>query len=112
MMLDKRDGVTYNNSRQEDISNYIGFYKRSFPDLHRFLEASGYSFPSGNATMAMALYGFLLFILCSKISSKLGRVVVTTFCIGMILSIGISRIYMGVIIPVISWRDTFSAPSG
>jgi undecaprenyl-diphosphatase len=35
-------------------------FHRARPELHRFAEASNYSFPSGHATMAFALYGVLI----------------------------------------------------
>ncbi|PLT34521.1 phosphatase PAP2 family protein [Bacillus sp. V5-8f] len=75
------------------------FIQRERPDIHRLIEATGFSFPSGNATMAMALYGFLLFIFLRHISSQIGRIFVVIFCVGMILFIGISRVYMGVHYP-------------
>lgn len=60
------------------------------------------SFPSGHATSAMALYGFLLYIIWSN-STKAVRdkhrslhKFLTVFLVILILLIGISRLYLGV----------------
>jgi undecaprenyl-diphosphatase len=75
------------------------FFQRARPDLHRLAEASNYSFPSGHATMACALYGVLTFILWRHIATSLGRTIFILFGMMMILAIGISRIYLGVHYP-------------
>lgn len=75
------------------------FFQRARPDLHRLAEASNYSFPSGHATMACALYGVITFILWRHIGTSLGRSIFIIFGIVMILAIGISRIYLGVHYP-------------
>ncbi|RHW43436.1 PAP2 family protein [Neobacillus notoginsengisoli] len=74
-------------------------FHRARPDLHRLAEASNYSFPSGHATMAFALYGALTFLLWRHISSQIGRVLLIILSAFMILTIGISRIYLGVHYP-------------
>ena len=74
-------------------------FHRVRPDLHRLAEATNYSFPSGHATMAFALYNTLTFLLWGHISSRLGRTVLIIFSVYMILIIGISRIYLGVHYP-------------
>jgi undecaprenyl-diphosphatase len=75
------------------------FFHRARPDLHRLAEASNYSFPSGHATMACALYGVLTFILWRHIATSLGRTIFFLFGMMMILAIGISRVYLGVHYP-------------
>ncbi|MFC4801830.1 phosphatase PAP2 family protein [Neobacillus sp. GCM10023253] len=74
-------------------------FHRARPDLHRLAEASNYSFPSGHATMAFALYGVLTFLLWRHISTHLGRTVLIIISVFMIVVIGISRIYLGVHYP-------------
>jgi len=74
-------------------------FHRARPDLHRLAEASNYSFPSGHATMAFALYGVLTFLLWRHISTQLGRIITIILSVFMILTIGISRIYLGVHYP-------------
>nr|WP_051348386.1 phosphatase PAP2 family protein [Peribacillus kribbensis] len=75
------------------------FFHRARPDLHRLAEATNYSFPSGHATMSLALYGSLAFLLWRHIKTHWGRVLLVCISILMILSIGISRIYLGVHYP-------------
>jgi len=74
-------------------------FLRSRPDLNRLIEIGGYSFPSGHATNAITFYGILAFILWRHIPSRLGRSILLVFCTIMILSIGLSRIYLGVHYP-------------
>jgi undecaprenyl-diphosphatase len=74
-------------------------FHRARPDLHRLIEIGGYSFPSGHATNAFALYGILTFLLWRHISSHSGRIILIFMSTLMILMIGISRIYLGVHYP-------------
>lgn len=75
------------------------FFHRARPDLHRLIEVSGYSFPSGHATNAFALYGVLAFLLWRHIHTQWGRTILLFISILMIFLIGISRIYLGVHYP-------------
>jgi undecaprenyl-diphosphatase len=74
-------------------------FHRARPDLHRLIEIGGYSFPSGHATNAFALYGILTFLLWRHISSQSGRIILIFISTLMIIMIGISRIYLGVHYP-------------
>lgn len=74
-------------------------FKRARPDVHRLIEIGGYSFPSGHATNAICIYGILTFVLWHHIPSHWGRIILAIFSIFMILSIGLSRIYLGVHYP-------------
>ncbi|MBM7654526.1 phosphatase PAP2 family protein [Neobacillus cucumis] len=74
-------------------------FHRARPDLHRLAEASNYSFPSGHATMAFALYGTLTFLLWRHIPTRIGRTILIMISVFMVLAIGISRIYLGVHYP-------------
>jgi undecaprenyl-diphosphatase len=74
-------------------------FHRLRPHLHRLIDATGYSFPSGHAMTAFTLYGLLSFLLWRHISGKWGRGLLIFFSIVMILAIGISRIYLGVHYP-------------
>ncbi|MCM3601287.1 phosphatase PAP2 family protein [Robertmurraya korlensis] len=75
------------------------FFQRARPDLHRLAEATNYSFPSGHATMAFALYGVLTFLLWRHINTSFKRKMHIIVSGIVILSIGISRIYLGVHYP-------------
>lgn len=74
-------------------------FQRTRPDLHRLIEIGGYSFPSGHAMNAMSLYGILTFLLWRHIKVKWGRILLIVMSTSMILTIGISRIYLGVHYP-------------
>lgn len=74
-------------------------FHRARPDFHRLIEVGGYSFPSGHATNAFALYGLLAFLLWRHIPVKWGRTILILISITMIIAIGLSRIYLGVHYP-------------
>lgn len=74
-------------------------FKRARPDVHRLIEIGGYSFPSGHVTNAFGIYGILTFVLWHHIPASWGRIILSLFSIFMILSIGLSRIYLGVHYP-------------
>ena len=74
-------------------------FQRARPDLHRLIEIGGYSFPSGHAMSAMAVYGALAFLLWRHTSTRFGRSVLILFSAMMIFMIGISRVYLGVHYP-------------
>jgi undecaprenyl-diphosphatase len=75
------------------------YFVRQRPDLHRLIEETGYSFPSGHSMEAFALYASLAFLLWRHISTRTGRSITIVLCIVMIVFIGISRIYLGVHYP-------------
>ncbi|MFM1652211.1 phosphatase PAP2 family protein [Brevibacillus sp. B_LB10_24] len=74
-------------------------FQRERPTLHRLVEETGYSFPSGHSMGAFALYGILVFLLWKHIPSRIGRALLLLFGAAMILGIGWSRIYLGVHYP-------------
>lgn len=74
-------------------------FQRERPTLHRLIQETGYSFPSGHSMAAFALYAALSFLLWRHVPTKRGRTIVILISILMILMIGISRIYLGVHYP-------------
>lgn len=70
-------------------------FHRSRPLNAVFLEDS-YSFPSGHATIAVAFYGFLTYLLIGKIKKRKYRVLIILCSFIIILAIGFSRLYLGV----------------
>ncbi|WP_239628144.1 phosphatase PAP2 family protein [Paenibacillus sp. H1-7] len=74
-------------------------FQRTRPTINRIAEATGYSFPSGHSMAAFTFYGILAFLIWKHLPSKWGRIVLLLFSAGMIVSIGLSRIYLGVHYP-------------
>ncbi len=56
-----------------------------------------YSFPSGHSTGAMALYGFIAYVLCKIYPAH--RTLWLASAAAVILGVGISRVYLGVHYP-------------
>ncbi|MGE5701821.1 MAG: phosphatase PAP2 family protein [Clostridia bacterium] len=74
-------------------------FHRERPALHRLIEESGYSFPSGHSMSAIIFYGMLAVLLVVLVKSAVAKVFL---CIGagtLIVLIGLSRIYLGVHYP-------------
>jgi len=74
-------------------------FQRERPNLHRLAEETGFSFPSGHSMAAFALYGVLAYLLWRHIGSKKGRLALIALAALFVLSIGLSRIYLGVHYP-------------
>ncbi len=72
--------------------------KRPRPEHLRLIKQTGYSYPSGHAMIAIGLYGLLLYF-SRKIKDKKKRILVQSLLILLIISIGTSRIYVGVHYP-------------
>ena len=65
------------------------------PHFHGFAIETGYSFPSGHSSGAMATYAMLAFILC-QITAKRWHLVWVLLASALIASIGYSRMYLQV----------------
>lgn len=70
-------------------------FQRQRPDLLRLIDITGYSFPSGHSMISLSYYGLLAYILWKNVKSSL-RYPVVILSVILIISIGISRIYLGV----------------
>lgn len=68
---------------------------RPRPDIGYYLE-TGYSFPSGHATMVVAFYGFLVYILFRQFKHWKTKANILFGGSVIILGVGLSRIYLGV----------------
>ncbi len=80
-----------------EIFNLLGklAFHRPRPEIAYYAE-HGFSFPSGHATIAMAFYGFLTYVLVRE-TKKWGRKAAILFWgLIVILAIGLSRLYLGV----------------
>lgn len=69
---------------------------RDRPDVLKLIEQGGYSYPSGHSMIAVAVYGLLLYFVWKKIRNKYLKYGLSFLFVLLILSIGISRIYVGV----------------
>ncbi|WP_440111749.1 phosphatase PAP2 family protein [Paenibacillus sp. QZ-Y1] len=74
-------------------------FQRARPTINRIIEVSGYSFPSGHSMAAFSLYGGLAFLIWKHIPTVTGRVLMIIASAVFSLTIGISRIYLGVHYP-------------
>lgn len=70
--------------------------QRPRPEEFRIINESGYSFPSGHSMISMAFYGFLIYLIYKKVKNKYLKWTLITILGTLIISIGISRIYLGV----------------
>lgn len=70
--------------------------QRPRPDGFRLVSEWGYSFPSGHSMVAMAFYGFLAWLVWKYERDALSRWFYLIVFAGLILVIGISRVYLGV----------------
>ncbi len=68
---------------------------RPRPDIAYYVE-NGFSFPSGHATMAVAFYGFLTYILFRQHKHWKIKANILFVNLVIILGVGLSRLYLGV----------------
>lgn len=71
-------------------------FDRDRPGSIGFYLETGYSFPSGHATIAMSLYGFLFYLIYKKNKSGVQKFLSLSILTFFILVIGLSRLYLGV----------------
>ena len=70
--------------------------QRPRPEEFRIINESGYSFPSGHSMISMAFYGFLIYLIYKNVKNKYIKWSLIIVLGILIISIGISRIYLGV----------------
>lgn len=83
------------------VSNVIlkRFIDRARPSIEHMVTVETLSYPSGHAMSAMAFYGFLIYLFTRFRMNRIVRILCITALVLFILSIGISRIYLGVHFP-------------
>ncbi len=70
--------------------------QRPRPVGYRIVEETGYSFPSGHSMISMAFYGYLIYLIYKNVENKYLKWTLIVLLSILIVSIGISRIYLGV----------------
>lgn len=70
--------------------------RRIRPNGLRLIKQGGYSFPSGHAMISISVYGVLLYLVITRVKNKYVKVLLASILSLLILSIGVSRIYVGV----------------
>lgn len=80
------------------LLNYLlkNIFTRTRPELINIIAESGYSFPSGHSSIAMAMYGYLIYLVNTRCSNRKVKLVTTILLSILILLIGVSRVYLGV----------------
>lgn len=74
-------------------------FDRARPTIEHLVVVKTLSYPSGHAMSAMAFYGFLIYLVFKIKMHKVLRTFLVLLFSFLILSIGISRIYLGVHFP-------------
>ena len=70
--------------------------KRERPAVLKLISQGGYSYPSGHAMISVAVYGYFLYLVMKYVKNKWIKYILSCLLVLFILSIGISRIYLGV----------------
>ena len=70
--------------------------QRPRPTGFRIINETGYSFPSGHSMISMAFYGFLIYLIFKNVKNKCLKFTLIISLFILIISIGLSRIYLGV----------------
>ncbi|RXG15387.1 undecaprenyl-diphosphatase [Leeuwenhoekiella aestuarii] len=83
------------------VSNVIlkRFIDRARPSIEHLVSVETLSYPSGHAMSAMAFYGFLIYLFTQFKMNRFLKIATITILTILLLSIGISRIYLGVHFP-------------
>ena len=74
-------------------------FARPRPDILPVVSATGYSFPSGHAMIALCFYGMVAYLISRHLPGFVGRIVLFVLTGVFVMLIGISRIYLGVHYP-------------
>ena len=74
-------------------------FLRQRPTIHRLIEETGYSFPSGHSMAAFTLYFTIAFLIWRHMPNAISRIITILASTFFIVIIGLSRIYLGVHFP-------------
>ena len=83
------------------VSNVVlkRFVDRARPGIEHLVSVETLSYPSGHAMSSMAFYGFLIYLFYKFKINGIMKIGIISLLIFVILSIGTSRIYLGVHFP-------------
>lgn len=70
--------------------------RRDRPDVLKLIKQGGFSFPSGHSMISMCMYGCLIYVVLKKIKNKYLKWFLVFILSLLIVSVGLSRIYVGV----------------
>ena len=70
--------------------------QRPRPEGFRLIAETGYSFPSGHSMVAVAFYGFLIWLIIRFEEDRLQRWIWSLALFFVVVMIGMSRVYLGV----------------
>lgn len=74
-------------------------FKRARPTLEHLVTVNTLSYPSGHSMSAMAFYGFLVYLCLRYDMRRWLKMLLVVLLVVVILSVGISRVYLGVHFP-------------
>ena len=99
IIKNKKIGISiFSNLALSALTNFTlkQILQRPRPIEYRIIEEDGYSLPSGHSMVSMAFYGYLIYLIYKHIENKYVKWSLISFLGVLIMSIGISRIYLGV----------------
>lgn len=64
--------------------------------LNSLIEANGYSFPSGHATLSIIFFSILIYYFKNHVANKTQRYITVSISVFLIIAIGFSRVYLSV----------------
>ena len=70
--------------------------RRPRPSGINLVEASGFSYPSGHSMVSMAYFGYIAYLIYNHLDHKLSKAILIITLIITSITIGFSRIYLGV----------------
>ena len=70
--------------------------KRERPNILRLIKQGGYSYPSGHAMISMCMYGYAIYTINTYVKNKKLKKILNILLGVLIISIGLSRVYVGV----------------
>lgn len=72
------------------------YYRIPRPGNLAWYEEFSWSFPSGHATLAVAYYGLLFYLIWLQLRNRFLKFLVISFALSFVLLMGFSRVYLGV----------------